>query len=29
MAYQEWESRVPAEIRRGSMWGFYGYRKAL
>ncbi|UCC88073.1 MAG: four helix bundle protein [Anaerolineales bacterium] len=29
MTYEEWEEQVTPEIRKGPVWKFYGYRKAL
>lgn len=29
MTYEEWEASVHPRIKRESIWGFYGYRKAL
>lgn len=29
MTYEEWEQRVGAEVKRGPVWEFFGYRKAL
>ena len=29
MSYEEWEANVPAAIKSGPVWRFYGYRKAL
>ena len=29
MTYEEWEEQVTLEIRKGPVWKFNGYRKAL
>ena len=29
MTYEEWGEQVAAEIKKGPVWKFYGYRKAL
>lgn len=29
MKYEEWEMAVPAGVKQGPVWQFYGYRKAL
>ncbi len=29
MNYGEWKANVPAEIKSGPVWRFYGYQKAL
>jgi four helix bundle protein len=28
-SYEEWEETVPPQIKQETVWGFYGYRKAL
>ncbi|HEY65294.1 MAG TPA: four helix bundle protein [Caldilineae bacterium] len=29
MTYEEWETQVAQDIKKGPVWKFYGYRKAL
>jgi four helix bundle protein len=29
VTYEEWEAQVTPEIKKGPVWKFYGYRKAL
>jgi len=29
MTFEEWEAQVAPEMKRGPVWQFFGYRKAL